>query len=524
MESGFKDPQYAARRADGQVVRLRRLLYLVAEAADGRTGYDEIAMRVANAYGREVTAENVRYLVDEKLRPLGILAAADGSSPKLKRLDPMLALTFRAAVIPARAVQVIGAVLAPLFRLPVVVAVVAGLVAVDVWLFFVHGLAQSMREVIYQPVAIVLLYALLVVSIVFHEFGHAAAARYGGAKPGAVGAGLYIIWPVFYTDVTDAYRLNRAGRLRTDLGGVYFNAIFILGTVAAYLGTGFEPLLLVILVQHLQMLYQFLPFVRLDGYYIIGDLVGVPDMFSRIKPTLKSLLPGRPQDPRVSELKPWVRRVVTAYVLTLIPVLALVFAFLVFNAPRVFATAWDSLSLHAGDASASFGAGDQGAAVSGFAQTAFLALPAVGLTLTVARVARRSLRGAWTWSRGDPLRRALVVTGAVGAAALVGFVWWPNGDYRPIHPDERGTIQGAVQQLAELPSGRPGLPPEREEELGGAGFVADEAPVSEDEEAPVTEEEEEPTATTETTETTPATETTTTETTTTETTTTETTP
>ena len=59
----------------------------------------------------------------------------------------------------------------------------------------------------------------------FHEFGHAAAARTGRRTPGAMGAGLYLVWPAFYTDVTDSYRLGRGGRVRTDLGGLYFNAI-----------------------------------------------------------------------------------------------------------------------------------------------------------------------------------------------------------------------------------------------------------------------------------------------------------
>ena len=44
-------------------------------------------------------------------------------------------------------------------------------------------------------------------------------------RPGAMGAGLYLVWPAFYTDVTDSYRLGRGGRVRTDLGGLYFNAI-----------------------------------------------------------------------------------------------------------------------------------------------------------------------------------------------------------------------------------------------------------------------------------------------------------
>ena len=69
---------------------------------------------------------------------------------------------------------------------------------------------------------------LVVIATALHEIGHATATRYGGAEPGVMGAGIYIVWPAFYTDVTDAYRLNRSGRLRIDLGGVYFNCVFVL--------------------------------------------------------------------------------------------------------------------------------------------------------------------------------------------------------------------------------------------------------------------------------------------------------
>ena len=55
------------------------------------------------------------------------------------------------------------------------------------------------------------------------------------------------------------------------------------------------------------MVHQLLPFVRLDGYHILADLTGVPDLFARIKPTLASLLPGEEPDERVTALKPWVR-------------------------------------------------------------------------------------------------------------------------------------------------------------------------------------------------------------------------
>src|SRR5919202_6112607 len=64
--SGFKEPPLLARRADGQMIQLRRLPYLIAVAADGRRGADEVAAAVSERYGRRVSGRSVRYLVERK--------------------------------------------------------------------------------------------------------------------------------------------------------------------------------------------------------------------------------------------------------------------------------------------------------------------------------------------------------------------------------------------------------------------------------------------------------------------------
>ena len=38
--------------------------------------------------------------------------------------------------------------------------------------------------------------------------------------------------------------------------------------------------------QILQMVRQLTPLVRFDGYHVLADLTGVPDLFHRIRPTL----------------------------------------------------------------------------------------------------------------------------------------------------------------------------------------------------------------------------------------------
>jgi putative peptide zinc metalloprotease protein len=401
-----------------------------------------------------------------------VIAAADGSQPELEKADPMLALKLKAALVPEGLVNAVTRVFKPLFFPPVVVAVLAGLVALDIWLFGYHGIAQSMREVLYSPALLMLMLGLVILSAAFHEVGHATACAYGGARPGVMGAGLYLVWPAFYTDVTDAYRLGKGGRLRTDLGGIYFNAIFILATGAAYFMTGYEPLLLIIPFQHLEILHQLLPVIRLDGYYIVSDLTGVPDMFARIKPTLASLLPWKKASDKVKELKVWARAVVTTYVLTVVPLLLFMLGLLVINTPRILGTAYDSFLVQYHKVQDAFSGGSVFVGLFGIVQMLILILPALGIFATFWMMARRTSGAVWSRTEDKPAVRAAFVTAASAAAAFLAYIWWPNGDYRPIQPGERGTIQGAAGQLEQLSTGRPALTEEREQDLGGAPLVS----------------------------------------------------
>src|SRR6267378_2720210 len=71
--SGTIQPQHLLRRRDGGMVAVSRLLYLVVSEIDGHRGIGEIAARVTPQVGRTVSGGNVAYLVDQKLRPLGVM-------------------------------------------------------------------------------------------------------------------------------------------------------------------------------------------------------------------------------------------------------------------------------------------------------------------------------------------------------------------------------------------------------------------------------------------------------------------
>ena len=407
-------PPLLARRADGQVVQLTQLLYLVAEACDGDRDVDAVAEAVTERFGRRVSGENVAFLVEEKLRPLGVLAHADGSTPELEKREALLALRHRKPVLSERGRQPRRGhadVAAPAVRAGAAPARRRGLRRLAL-----RGPRARRRpaERALRPGAAPCVLASIVVATAFHELGHASACRYGGARPGVMGVGVYLVWPAFYCDVTDAYRLSRTGRLRTDLGGVYFNAIFALLAGGVYFATGAEVALLVAFLQHVILLQQLLPLLRFDGYYVLSDLTGVPDILSRIKPIFRSIVRPRDLQPAVMELKPWVRFVVTGYLLALVPALAFLVVFLVMGMPRMLATTYDSLGLQLDRMREASGPDES--ALGGF-HILSLIMPIAAMSLSLGRTGQRAGRGLFRWARGGTARAAVAATGTVAVLA-----------------------------------------------------------------------------------------------------------
>ncbi len=450
--SGYREAPSLVRRADGQTLQLTRLLYLVLEGSDGNRSVEEIAQHATQGSGRIVSADNVRTLMDSQLLPMGLLRLADGSQPEVKKADPLLGMRFRYTVTDPERTRKITAPFAVLFNPLIVVAVTAAFLAACWWVLMVKGLGSATHEAFANPALLLLIFAITILSAGFHEFGHAAAARKGGATPGAMGAGLYLVWPAFFTDVTDSYRLGRGGRLRTDLGGLYFNAIVAVAIMGLWWATGFDALLLVVVTQILQMVRQLLPLVRFDGYHILADTTGVPDLFQRIKPTLLGLLPWHWGKPENKVLKPWARAVVTVWVLVTVPLLLFSLAMMVLALPRLLATAWDSAGRQQDMLTASLSYGDlAGAAVRALAIAA-VALPMLGMLYIPFRLLRQLVTGLWKKTRGKALQRTAAMAAVAALLAGLGWAWWPDGGtYRPVQPYERGTLADATTSM--VPTG-----------------------------------------------------------------------
>jgi putative peptide zinc metalloprotease protein len=427
-DSGYSQPPSLVRRADGQVIQMSPLLYQVTSRIDGSRDAAAIAGLVSRDLGRLLNADHVQHLITRKLLPLGVVAS-QGTSAAPLRARPLFALRARGTLLPERAANAAALLLRPLFRWPAVAAVIVSVVAVDYWLFARHGLGAGLQQILRNPICLLAVLGLSVASAAFHECGHATGCRYSGARPGVIGVGIYLVWPSFFTNVTDSYRLSRAGRLRTDLGGIYFNAVFILAMAGIYAATSAPILLLVIAVTHLEMLEQLSPVVRFDGYFILSDVAGVPDMFARVMPILRSALPGGRNDPRVAGLRRGTRILVTCWVLVVIPLLIAFLGYLLLRLPEVNRALWHSASTQAHLMATAVARHDFPMAAVDVLGAGLVALSIAGTLYVATGLARRAVTLGLRWSAGRPARRLVAAAAMLASAAALAALWTVQGGF-----------------------------------------------------------------------------------------------
>jgi putative peptide zinc metalloprotease protein len=432
-DSAFQDGQWLVQRG-GRFVQLSEPLYRVVEYANGERTADEIAALVAGATDLAVTGEHVRQMLERKLIPLAIVEAEEADTPAptvpeqaaadLRSMSP-LTVNVRLKVLGPRVIDPITALLRHLYHPAALVPLLLAIGIGHWWIYAAHGVSTAFRAAVSTPGAVVAVFGLYLLSGAMHELGHASALRYGGGRARAIGIGIYLIYPIYYTDTTDGYRLGRWGRVRTDLGGFYFHLVFALAVLGAYVGSGQEWLLLVVLLIDLDITRQLFPFVRLDGYWALTDLLGVPDILSHMKSTLGRALEQRGRPVGVPALKPWATIVFSAYTLVTVPLLGALMVVTLVEAPYILASVWHGLLINLYQLRAAMADREQWVALAAGAGSVLLAIQVVGIVLLVLTIAWQPMRALWRWSGPRTMRR--LVAGALGGAAACAILsYWAS--------------------------------------------------------------------------------------------------
>jgi len=150
------------------------------------------------------------------------------------------------------------------------------------------------------PTVVLQGYLLFLVSLMTHEFGHASACARFGARPRAIGITLYLIYPAFYSDVSDAWSLPRWQRVTVDVAGCLFQAACAGLFAILFIFTGWEPLRFALILVVYSCVFSLNPIFKFDGYWALADALGIVNLGSqpwRITKHFWLSILGRPTRP-----------------------------------------------------------------------------------------------------------------------------------------------------------------------------------------------------------------------------------
>ena len=251
---------------------------------------DSAALALSATWHRIIDPATLGGLIEKSLVPSGLALLGDSPLVRSERawggsLSYMsLRLRFLSADVVGRLASPFEGLFSPTVFWPVFMVVVA----LYPWLIMAEHLASGVG--IWDDFRITPGVFLWVFgSQLVHELGHAAAARRLGVRHGGMGFGVYIVYPVFFMELDDAWRISREERAIVDAAGVFFHLCFgVLFLLLALLipslrGLGFS----VGVAMAVFSLYNLNPAFRTDGYWLVSDLLGVANLRRRSQDSLR---------------------------------------------------------------------------------------------------------------------------------------------------------------------------------------------------------------------------------------------
>lgn len=127
----------------------------------------------------------------------------------------------------------------------------------------------------------------LVLVKVLHEAGHAIACRHHGLRVPSIGVVFIVMWPVMYTDATEAWRLtSRRARIAIAAAGMiteltiacYATLLWVLLPDGAIRSAVF---MLATTTWIMSLAVNLNPLMKFDGYYLFSDILDIPNLQDR---------------------------------------------------------------------------------------------------------------------------------------------------------------------------------------------------------------------------------------------------
>lgn len=262
---------------NGTCYEIGELLFLILQQLQMDRTWTEVHSFLIQEKNITLSVQTINEMVDEKLQPIFSKKASKPSSYIYGQVSLLKGVMLRRFTT---FFQV-------LFHQKIFKGVLAFSVLMTITYFTLtyHSLESqfTMHSMQHWGITFFVTYLLSVGMMLFHELGHATASAHFKINSNKIGFGFYLVFPVFFTDVSKIWLLNTKERMIVNIAGIYFqllinNILIITSFFFSNTNIIHSVTQLMLFSNSIIILNCLNPFLRNDGYWLYSDFFDIPNL------------------------------------------------------------------------------------------------------------------------------------------------------------------------------------------------------------------------------------------------------
>lgn len=252
----------------GYQLKLKKDFKQFLSLMDGSRTIEQLQNEYKTYFGRTISVEALEHFIRERLCKSGFIEGKE----KLQARNSKSFIKAKFIILKTEILQKIhNPHLNFIFEAKFFYSLLFCLFLVNLILFVIH-------KNVYVNTKSWLVILILFICHLFHEIGHAMAAKAKQSSPGNIGFGFYFILPVFFVDLSDTWNISKKDRIIINLSGILFDYIigFIFGTLFYF--TTNDLYLVIQIILFMKTFYNLNPIIRSDAYWVIADYLDKPNL------------------------------------------------------------------------------------------------------------------------------------------------------------------------------------------------------------------------------------------------------
>lgn len=238
--------------------------------------------------GNEILCEEEKKILFEKFKQWGFVCKEDEANQRKQRRFDDITKIHLFSLNPNKVLKIFYPLIAPFFSLYGIIVLLACFITVlYCWVFKLEAIGEALLNINLTGIDTVILFVSMICTVIIHEFCHAVACKKYTGDVGEMGMLLFFGLPSFFCRVSDVYLIqDNKKSFIVAISGILSNFIlssisFLIYVILFDKGI-YIPILFYYYVANLGfMALNLIPFVKLDGYWILTSMFGIDNMLDK---------------------------------------------------------------------------------------------------------------------------------------------------------------------------------------------------------------------------------------------------